>query len=137
MLYIFFIPAFIWGCVLLVMKCVRSKTLLFVCCLLVCFAYIHTLQVSANAHHHNWDITRTLIFVGALDIVYIILTINFCRAENKAIQTGWDAACEDKLNDANNFTASDNLHDNPNNNAHWHSGSKEIPDAPCDSDQDP
>jgi len=118
--YIVVIPALIWMCTFLVIKCVRQKTLSFVCCALICFAYVRTLQVSANVHHHSRDITRTLIFVGALDVVYVILTIRFCRAENKAIQTGWDADREDDVvDDDDNFTATDDLHETTSPAPHY------------------
>ena len=105
--YIFTIPACIWVCVYLIMKCVRNKTISLVCCLLICFAYLRTLQVADSVHDKNRDVSQTLIFIGFLNAAYIVLTINFCRVENKAIQTGWDAEREEDLYDSDDFESED------------------------------
>jgi len=107
--HVFCVPVGIWGTVYLIMKCVRSKTLSVVCCLLICFSFVRTLQVADTVDIRNRDVTKTLIFVGCLNIIYIILTINFCRAENKAVQTGWDADREDDLYDGDAFMMSDDM----------------------------
>ena len=111
--YIFTIPVCIWVCVFLITKCVRNKTISVVCCALICFAYLRTLQVANNVHDKNRDVSQTLIFIGFLDAVYIMLTINFCRVENKAIQTGWDADREEDLYDSDDFESADELHNRP------------------------
>jgi len=81
--HVFCIPVSIWVSVYLIMKCVRSKTLSVVYCLLICFAVVRTLQVADTVDIGNGDVKKALIFVGCLNILYIIVTINFCRAENK------------------------------------------------------
>jgi len=111
--YIFTIPVCIWVCVFLITKCVRNKTISVVCCVLICFAYLRTLQVANNVHDKNRDVSQTLIFIGFLDAVYIVLTINFCRVENKAIQTGWDAEREEDLYDSDDFESADELQNRP------------------------
>ena len=107
--HVFCIPGGIWVSVYLIMKCIRSKTLSVVCCLLICFSFVRTLQVANTVDIGNGDVKKALIFVGCLNFLYIIVTINFCRAENKAIQTGWDADREDDLYDGDAFMMSDDM----------------------------
>jgi len=105
--YIFTIPVCIWVCVYLIMKCVRNKTISLVCCLLICLAYLRTLQVADHVHDKNRNVSQMLIFIGFLNTAYIVLTINFCRVENKAIQTGWDTEREEDLYDSDDFESAD------------------------------
>lgn len=95
--YIFLVPIFIWSSVYLIIKIIRSKTMSVLSCVFILFSYLRILQVAFAVEHNS--VKEVLAFLGFVNTVYLILTIIFCRGENKAIQMGWAADREDDLYD--------------------------------------
>jgi len=95
--YIFLVPIFIWSSVYLIIKIIRSKTMSVLSCVFILFSYLRILQVACAVEHNSAK--EVLAFLGFVNTVYLILTIIFCRGENKAIQMGWAADREDDLYD--------------------------------------
>jgi hypothetical protein len=95
--YIFLVPILMWSSVYLIIMIIRSKTMSVLSCIFILFSYVRILQVAYGVEHNSAK--EMLVFLGFVNAVYLILTITFCRAENKAIQMGWAADREDDLYD--------------------------------------